>query len=81
MATPDVLTNRLRDLPQRFHYAVIENSSFEDDGYFLPANRNDNRDYRSWAREHFNPDMHMQPDWHPVVIDECCKIIKEFNKE
>ena len=74
--------NQLKDLPARFHHAVTSNAQWNVDGFFMTdINRDDEKDYRRWAREHFNIDMELKPIWHPIVIDECCKIIKEFNKE
>lgn len=82
MATPDKLKQQLKDLPPRFRHAVIENSKWDNENpLFSELSKDDEKDYRNWAREHFNPDMPMEIFWHPTTIDECCKIVKEFNKE
>jgi hypothetical protein len=30
--------------------------------------------FRDWARENYKPGEDINPCWHPVVQDECCKI-------
>jgi hypothetical protein len=81
METTDKIIKRLDGLPKRFHTNVIKNYEWELNEFFSPADPNEEKDYRQWAHEHFNPDMEIKFEWHPTVVDECCKIIKEFNQE
>jgi hypothetical protein len=34
--------------------------------------------FRTWARENFTPDMDINPLWHPIVRDECAKMLMEL---
>lgn len=36
------------------------------------------KEFREWARTNFNPDGDkINPVWHPVVVNECEKMIEE----
>lgn len=32
------------------------------------------REFRAWAREHYEAGTYIKPFWHPVVRDECQRI-------
>lgn len=39
------------------------------------------KEFREWARGNFNPNKDVvNTVWHPVIVDECCKMIKEANE-
>jgi hypothetical protein len=38
------------------------------------------REFRQWARENYEPYTPIKGIWHPVVQDECVKINAEKNK-
>lgn len=68
---------RIATLPARFHKPILENMRFEEQGFFVNVTANDKADYHAWAREHFNSDVEMKSVWHPEVILECIKILRE----
>lgn len=68
----------LEGLPEEYHTAVLCNERFAKEGFFPEITGLDEKDYRQWAREHYQPEQMITPTWHPVVVDECIKIIKEF---
>ena len=45
---------------------------------FRKLNKIEEQQFRNWAREHFDPTTD-QPDplWHPVVRDECSRMLAE----
>jgi hypothetical protein len=74
----DSLHEQLDGLPKSYHEAVRHNRSLLDTGFFQDASDDDEKDYRQWTRENYHPENPLSPVWHPVIIDECIKIIKEF---
>ncbi len=45
---------------------------------FRDLNEQEQQEYRKWARDNFDPSVDMiNSVWHPVVRDECNKIIDE----
>jgi hypothetical protein len=39
---------------------------------------NEEIDFRQWARDNFKAGNDINGSWHPVVIDECNKIVQEY---
>ena len=46
---------------------------------FKDLSQEEERVFRQWAREHYEPYSQIMGIWHPVVQDECVKINKETN--
>ncbi len=45
---------------------------------FRDLNEQEKQEYRKWARDNFDPSSDLlNPVWHPVVRDECNKMIAE----
>jgi hypothetical protein len=73
------LQELLEGLPKEYHYAVKENLRLEICGLFdMDTSADEDKDYRQWAREEYTPEQMIDPTWHPIIVDECIKIIKEF---
>ena len=70
---------KLDDIPECYHEAVAQNIRYQDAQFFQDLTKNDVADYRQWARENYQPEMEIVSIWHPVVIEECLEIIREFN--
>lgn len=68
----------LEGLSKEYHASVQKNAVWQHEGLFIEATEDEEKDYRQWAREEYTPEQHINPTWHPVVVDECIKIIKEF---
>ena len=46
--------------------------------YHKDLNESEVKEFRQWARENFDPiDMVPRITWHPVVRDECNKMLEE----
>jgi hypothetical protein len=57
--------------------AIRVNELYEQQGFFMPVQGKDVQDYKQWARDHFQAEFDINPTWHPIIIDECIKIITE----
>jgi len=44
---------------------------------FRELSEQDEKDFRQWARDTYEPFSQISGVWHPVVQDECSKINKE----
>jgi hypothetical protein len=72
------LNEWLDGLPEKYRPAVTENHYLLSQGFFWGVNAYEANDYRAEARNEYNPDKDIDPYWHPVMVDECIQIIKEF---
>lgn len=72
------INEMFKGLPKEYHTAVFENILLADQGYFIATTTDEEKDYRQWAREEYVPEKMIDPTWHPIIVDECVKIIKEF---
>ena len=68
----------LKGLPEKYHAEVRLNATLNAQGFFPDITEDDEKDYRQWARENYQPERLITSTWHPVTVDECIKIIKEF---
>ena len=68
----------LEGLPNEYHAAVQKNAVLNAQGFFPAITADDEKDYRQWARENYQPEQMINPTWYPVTVTECVKIIKEF---
>lgn len=68
----------LEGLPEEYHSSVQHNALLNAQGFFPDITSLEEKDYRQWAREHYQPEQIISATWHPAVVDECVKIIKEF---
>ncbi len=42
-------------------------------------NETEEAEFRQWARENYTfPGNNISGSWHPIVIDECNKIVQEY---
>lgn len=51
------------------------------DEFFRKLSPGDEKVFREWAREHFEPGGEANPVWHPVVRDEWEKLQKKWEEE
>ena len=77
MLAPDTIFI-LEGLPEIYHAAVQQNAVLNAQGFFSDSTDDEEEDYRQWARENYQPEQMIKSIWHPVTVDECVKIIKEF---
>lgn len=57
----------------------IPNDKPRDIGLFRDLSPEEEKDSRKWARDNFTKDMEICEVWHPVVRDECFKMLEEWN--
>lgn len=72
------LEDLLDGLPQTYWESVRRNAYLHEVNFFWDITAEEARDYRQEARDEYNPDKNIDPYWHPVMVDECVKIIKKF---
>jgi hypothetical protein len=74
-----MIEHNIEGVPERYHQALQNNEMNERAGFFIkletPA---EEQDYRQWAREHYKMEDDIKATWHPIIVNECLKIIKEF---
>jgi hypothetical protein len=46
-------------------------------GLFKQLNKEEEKEFRQWARENYQPFSPISGFWHPAVQDECLKMNKE----
>jgi hypothetical protein len=63
------------DVAEKAHAVLVQQRVFRD------LDPEEERLFRSWARENFTPGAPLNPLWHPVVRDECERMNAEKGEE
>jgi hypothetical protein len=51
---------------------------YQENSIFRDLSKEEEKEFRNWARENYTPGEEIKRFWHPVVRDECIKINEEI---